>query len=360
MESRLTRFLAAAVIATSLFLVPLIPRGEAVREPGTAPQRRFKVLHVMSYHSPWEWTDTQLQGFRAALHDLDVEYRVFQMDTKRRSGEDWKRAVAGQARELIDAWKPDLVYTSDDDAQAYVAARHVNGPIPFVFSGVNADPRKYGFVGSTNVTGVVEHEHFVESVALLRQIVPAARRIAVILDDSPMWDPVVQRMKARLPGLPGVSVTSWDVVRTFRQYKERMKHLEGEVDAVALVGIFTFKDDAGQNVPYQDVLRWTAENSRLPDLSFWKDRVLHGTLSAVSVSGYEQGMAAGKIARGILAEGRSPASYPMKPSVRGEPLVSLARANALGIRVKTGVLLAAKVVTTYAWVEQAPGAARRQ
>ena len=332
MESRLTRFLAAAVIATSLFLVPLIPRGEAVREPGTAPQRRFKVLHVMSYHSPWEWTDTQLQGFRAALHDLDVEYRVFQMDTKRRSGEDWKRAVAGQARELIDAWKPDLVYTSDDDAQAYVAARHVNGPIPFVFSGVNADPRKYGFVGSTNVTGVVEHEHFVESVALLRQIVPAARRIAVILDDSPMWDPVVQRMK----------------------------ELEREVDAVALVGIFTFKDDAGQNVPYQDVLRWTAENSRLPDLSFWKDRVLHGTLSAVSVSGYEQGLAAGKIARGILAEGRSPASYPMKPSVRGEPLVSLARANALGIRVKTGVLLAAKVVTTYAWVEQAPGAARRQ
>ena len=359
MKSGLTRFLTSAVMAASLFLVPLIPWGEGFREAGKAPQHRVKVLHVMSYHSPWEWTDTQLQGFRAALHDLDVEYRVFQMDTKRRSDPEWKRAVGGQARELLDAWKPDLVYTSDDDAQAYVAARYVNGPIPFVFSGVNADPQKYGFVGSTNVTGVVEHEHFVESVALLRQIVPAARRIAVILDDSPMWDPVVQRMKAQLPGL-GVSVTSWDVVKTFRQYKERMKHLEGEVDAVALVGIFTFKDDAGQNVPYQEVLRWTAENSRLPDLSFWKDRVLHGTLTAVSVSGYEQGLAAGKIARGILAEGRSPASYPMKSSARGEPLVSLARANALGIRVKTGVLLTAKVVSTYAWVEQATGAARRQ
>jgi hypothetical protein len=26
-------------------------------------------------------------------------------------------------------------------------------------------------------------------------------------------------------------------------------------------------------VPYQEVLKWTAENSRLPDLGFWVDRV---------------------------------------------------------------------------------------
>jgi ABC-type uncharacterized transport system substrate-binding protein len=346
--SRMKRILASALVAT-LVLVAMLPRGEAFHEPGHGSKPKWRVLHIMSYHLPWEWTETQFQGFKAALHDLDIGYKVFQMDTKRRSTEEWKQAVGKQARQFIETWKPDLVYTNDDDAQEYVARHYVNTSIPFVFSGVNADPRKYGFVGSANVTGVVEHEHFVESVALLKGIVPHVRKIAVILDESPMWDPVVQRMRMRLPELPGISVISWDVIKTFGQYKQRMKELQSQADTVALIGIFTFKGENGNNVPYQEVLRWTAENSRLPDFSFWKDRISHGTLCAVSVSGYEQGLAAGKIARGILAEGRSPESYPMKPSVRGEPLVSLARANALGIKIKTNVLLTANVMTKFIW-----------
>jgi hypothetical protein len=30
--------------------------------------RPFKILHVMSYHSPWEWTDKQFEGFLADQH----------------------------------------------------------------------------------------------------------------------------------------------------------------------------------------------------------------------------------------------------------------------------------------------------
>jgi hypothetical protein len=110
--------------------------------------RKYKILHIMSYHSPWEWTDDQFNGFKDALKGLDVEYRVFQMDTKRRSDGAWKEKVGREARELIDIWKPDLVYTNDDNAQAYAARYYVNSHIPFVFSAVNADPGAYGFTGS--------------------------------------------------------------------------------------------------------------------------------------------------------------------------------------------------------------------
>lgn len=63
-----------------------------------------------------------------------------------------------------------MVYTSDDIAQEFVAKYYINSAIPFVFSGVNADPRAYGFTGSHNVTGVLEQEHFVQSVQLLKEI----------------------------------------------------------------------------------------------------------------------------------------------------------------------------------------------
>lgn len=313
------------------------------------PSRTWKILHVMSYHLPWEWTETQFSGFKEALKDLNVEYRVFQMNTKKNSSIQGKEKMGEEARDLIDSWKPDLVYTNDDDAQQYVARHYVNGKIPFVFSGVNAAPEKYGFSGSSNITGVLEQEHFVESVLLLKEIVPSVKRIAVIVDQDAMWEPVLARMKAKQAQIPQVSFVSWDAIGTFSEYKEKIEALRQQADAVALIGIFGFKDQAGNNVPYREVLQWTAEHSKLPDFSFWGDRISFGTLCAVTVSGYEQGLAAGRIARKILTEGKSPDSFHMEPSAKGVPMINLARAGTLGIKVKTTTLLSSQVIEQFEW-----------
>ena len=341
--------------AVGICLLFLFPKAETVfgsrlwAQTADLSKKKFRILHVMSYHTPWKWTDDLLDGFKDVLKDLNVEYRVFEMDTKRRSSEEWKEQAGRQARELIDAWKPDLVYTTDDNAQEYVTKYYVNKALPFVFSGVNASPEKYGFTGSKNITGILEQEHFVESVRLLKEIVPGVRKIAVVLDEDPTWDGVVKRMKEKLNQLPDVEFVRWHVVNSFAAYKQMIQSYQTTVDAVALLGIFTFKDESGSNVPYTEVLRWTAGNSKLPDFSFWKDRISYGTLCTVTVSGYEQGLAAGRIARGILVEGKSPSGFPMLPTVKGEPVVSLARAKRLGIPIKTHMLLTAEVVQKFAW-----------
>lgn len=314
-----------------------------------AQGRTYKILHIMSYHSPWRWTDDQLAGFREAMRDLTAEYRVFQMDTKRNSAPEAKERKGREAAALIDAWKPDLVYATDDDAQAYVTRHYVNAPLPFVFSGVNADPATYGFVGSRNVTGVLEVVHAAQSVRLLQAIVPAARRIAAVFDGDAMWNPVRAQMERQLAALPETEIVAWDTIGTFAEYKRKIAAYPGHADAIALVGIFHFKDERGVNVPYRDVLRWTADNSRLPDLGFWDDRVRYGTLCAATVAERAQGRAAGRIARAILAEGKSPSSFPMVPTDKGRPVISLARANRLGIKVKSGLLLSAEVVRTFEW-----------
>jgi ABC-type uncharacterized transport system substrate-binding protein len=271
------------------------------------------------------------------------------MDSKRKTAEKAIVAASRKARALIDSWQPDLIYANDDIVQSRVVKHYVNTNTPFVFSGVNANPIKYGFLGSTNVTGVMEQEHFVETVYLLQQLVPHVKKIAVIFDDGPTWVGVGGRMLTKLPQLSEIQVTSWDVIKTFEAYKSRIKELQTEVDAVALLGIFTFKDKVGENVPYAEVLRWTAENSNLPDFSFWKDRIFHGTLCTVTVSGYEQGFAAGRLARRILLDGVSPRTLTMRPSLKGEPVISLARAKKLGIRIKADLLLSAEVVTDFQW-----------
>ena len=334
-----TRALAFALLCLCL------ASAQAADRPSNAP---YRILHVMSYHSPWRWTDGQFGGFKAGLGDVPAEYRVFQLDTKHWSSGREKAERGREARRLVGTWMPDLIYTTDDDAQDLVTRHYLDAPVKLVFSGVNKDPAVYGYDKASNVSGVIEHEHFAESVRLLKRIVPGVSRIVVVLDDAPMWEAVVARM--RLAELPdGVSVVGWETIRTFAEYKARIAAYPATADAIALVGIFNFKDAQGRNVPYQQVLRWTAENSRLPDLGFWIDRVHFGTLAAVTVSEREQGLAAGRIARAILRDGRRPASMPMLPTTKGLPVVSLARARWLGIPIHSDVLLSAEVVTRFEW-----------
>jgi ABC-type uncharacterized transport system substrate-binding protein len=310
-----------------------------------------RILHVMSYHLAWQWNQDQLNGFKYGLNMPGATFKLLEMDFKRRNTAHWTLNMANQAGQLINTWKPDLVYINDDIAQAYVARYYVNHPIPFVFSGVNAAPEKYGFHGSKNITGVLEREHFVATIHLLRKLVPTVKKIAVIIDDGPTWPGVVSRMQSQLHLLPAIEITDIEMVHSFRGFKSLMLDLQDRVDAVAMLGIFTYKDQSGANVHFADVLKWTADHSRLPDFSFWDSRIPYGTLCAVAVSGYAQGLEAGRMARAILMEGRRPSSLSMKATSNGKPMISLARAEKLGIHISTDLLLSAQVVRKFQWNE---------
>lgn len=312
-------------------------------------KKEFKILHIMSYHSPWRWTDRQWEGFQDELQGIRIATELFQMDTKRNSAREDKERKGREARALIDAWQPDLVCASDDDAQEYVVKHYLNKKLPFVFSGVNNDPAVYGFTGGTNVTGVLEHEHFVESVRLVRKIVPGARRIALVFDDAKMWEPVRARILKSMDQLPDMKLVAVDTVVSFADYQRKIREYQDSADVIGTLGIFNLKDEQGRNVPYQEVQKWTVANSKLPDFAFWVDRVYFGTLCAVTVSEREQGRAAGRLARAILTEARSPGSFAMVPTSKGMPVVSLARAKKLGIKLSADLLLSTEVLPRFEW-----------
>lgn len=330
-----------------LFLVSPFSQAAGAGAPSGASPRR--ILHIMSFDSPWRWTDGQFAGFKEGLGNVDAEYRVFQMDVKRNSSREAKESKGLEARALIDAWKPDLVYASDDDAQDIVTRHYAGKTLPFVFSGVNKGLKDHGIEGAANVTGVLEQEHFVQSVNLLRAIAPQVKRLAVISDEEAHWAPVIERIRAGMSQLPDSTLVAVDRVKTFDAFKAKVRAYQASADAVVYLGIFALAGDDGGNVPYQTVQRWVCENSRLPDASFWIDRVHFGVLASVTVSEREQGLAAGRLARAILVDGRSPGSLAIRPTVIGHPAINLARARQLGIRVKSTQLLASEVIPDFEW-----------
>lgn len=308
----------------------------------------FRILHVMSYHQDWKWNIEQLKGFKEGVGDLNVEYKVIDLDTKNEDEKTIKLKVQ-KAKNEIKTWQPNLLYTNDDNAQEYVAQHYINTSMPIVFSAVNHDPAEYGFDKATNVTGVMEYEHFIPTINLLRSLSGDIKKIAVIIDKDPTWIGVSERIREKLKIYKDIEVTEWILVKDYADYKANIKSLQNKVDAIALLGIFNLNNDLESVVDYTEVLEWTAKNSQLPDFSFWESRVDSGTLCAVAVSGYEQGLLAGKMARDILKNGTSPSDIPLQSSEKGEPMFSLPRSKALGLQVDVQLLLNNTVKKNYSW-----------
>lgn len=307
-------------------------------------REKYKIFHVMSYHSQWEWTDRQLEGFKAALKGLNVEYTVMQMDTKRKSSESWMQEVSEEIRSAINKSGPDLIFVNDDNAQQYVAKYYVNSRFPIVFSAVNEDPAKYGFTGSKNVTGVVEKLHFIPTLRLLQKLVPGVKKIAMISDPGVMWPNQIEDMKQQQDQFTDIEVVSYDIIPTFSEFKQKVLAFQDTVDALGFFGVFEFKDENGKNVPMEDVLKWLQENSKLPDFSFWEDRVMKGTLCSVSVSAYEQGFQAGVYARNILLGKKTPSQLPIISTERGSPFINTVTAKRLGIEPSNDTLRLVKII----------------
>ncbi len=324
--------------------------GLAAVAPPTARARHApRIAHVMSFDSPWRWTDGQLEGFREALALPEAEIRIFQMDTKRHAGDEAKAERGRLARAFVDDFRPDLLYASDDDAQRQVTRHYLGSRLPLVFSGVNGDLSALGFDGAPNVTGVLEREHVAETLRLLRELVPGLRRLTVLSDMGGYWDGVIRRVHEGVAAVGGLQPAQVVRVRNLADYQQAVAAAPARADALLHLGILSLVDAAGHPVPYQAVQRWVVEHGGLPDASFWIDRIHHGTLASVTVSELEQGRAAGRLARAILVDHASPASLPIRPTAKGHPALNLARARALGLTVRSTQLLQSEIIRGYEW-----------
>jgi ABC-type uncharacterized transport system substrate-binding protein len=338
------RFLFGLGVIFSLLALPISATA------AESPTRTFRILHIMSFNSPYRWTDGQFDGFKAGLGaDVKVQYKVFQLDTKRQSSIEEQERNGRKARELVDSWKPDLVFTSDDDAVRLVTKHYVNSPIPFVFCGVNLSAEDHGIQGASNITGVLEREHILETIHLVQALKPDVKRIQVFSDNASYWPQVIGRIRTIAREHKEFTLVGVDQPVALADLQRLVLENPNKADAYMILGNFNFKDAKGADVPYPILQRWLAENSKVPDMSFWDDRMLHGTMAGVTVSAFEQGLAAGKRAREILINHRSPAALPITATTKGVPVINLKRARELGIMPQSTQLLSTQVVTDYIW-----------
>jgi ABC-type uncharacterized transport system substrate-binding protein len=309
---------------------------------GVVHAKKVMILH--SYHEGYSWTDDIDKGARKTLEGSGAEIKTHYMDCKRKpTDEDLANAVTA-AKADIDAWKPDIVITSDDSAQK-VTMEYANkdGAPQFVFCGVNAELSKYNFPAK-NVTGILERALYNSSLNMMKKINPEAKTIAILGDSTNTDKLVIGQIKNDKTDTDITIVGTINVV-TFDEFKKAFEEFQGKADIIGFVTCRSIKDkveDPKARDP-KETFAWVAANMKKPTIGFWNYLVKEGVLCGITPSGNEHGSIAAKIAVEMLG-GKTAADIPVITAQNGTVCLNMKTAKAMGAKVPYELVKSAQEV----------------
>lgn len=285
---------------------------------------RIMVIH--SYDEDYIWSREMLEGIKSVFNDEAIEWKVFYLDTRLQTNEEWKIKAGKMAAQEVEAFQPDIVIACDDNAQEYFAKDFTT--LPLVYCGVNLDLERYSYPRS-NATGVRETLFSKETVAMLLDFFPQVREIHFIGDDSETVAGMREQLEAT--SFDDIS-TKIHMVGSFNEWKEVVKNISGEGNAIVILADRTLKDENGRTVSTEYVTEWTVENTDLPVFSVLDFVVADGAMAGVVNSAFEEGKQAGVIALKILS-GLSPEEIPPENSSNGRSMVNIEALLSAGVEL---------------------------
>lgn len=303
-----------AVVVTLAVIILMLPT--------TSPAEVHKVLYVASYHTDkGEWTAGIKAGIDSVLGSREeIVLKTHNMDTRLTKSAEKKKAAALVAKGVIDAWDPDVVIISDDNAAKFLLEPYFkNSNIPFVFCGLNWDATVYG-LPYLNTTGMVE-------VQLIREIVDQlsvyakGKRIGVLRGDTL----TNRKEQAHFEAHTGLPMTV-RYVGNLTQWKTEYRKLQGEVDMLVLGSLRALDTE---NVSIRDISRFVHDVTTIASGAYdeFMQAVALVTLSTIPE---EQGKWAAEQALNILG-GVSPLDIPIVQNRKAKRILNMRLAKKLRI-----------------------------
>ena len=222
-----------------------------------------------------------------------------------------------------------------------IAAKDATTSIPIVFS-MGGDPVEVGLVSSFNrpggnVTGIssMNSELGSKRVGLLHELLPTARRFALLASVSPFTNPLVRDVQAGASTLGGeveiiYATTNGDIDTAFAVIRRK------QTDALVIAPGPLFNNNRVQ-------LAILAARYAMPTIYSSREFTEAGGLMSYGPSITEEFRQAG-IYAGRVLKGEKPADMPVMRSTKFEFVINLKTAKALGLDVPPSLLARADEV----------------
>jgi putative ABC transport system substrate-binding protein len=293
---------------------------------GLAQQARVPTIGVLLTGS--EDPEVFLKGFRESLKEFGyVEGQNIRLAV--RTGEGRASLLPERAAELV-RLRVDLIVTSQTPTA--LAAKQATGDIPIVMAAAG-DPLATGLIESLarpggNITGmsVASAELAAKSLELVREVLPSARRVAVLANEvDPFTRVLLQQI---LQGAHALGIEVMPVMtRPAAPLEAAFEAMSSKpVDALIVQGTVLRKEVFDLAIKH-----------RLPSFGSNRQVARSGGLMSYSASASEvHRQAAGYVDK--ILKGRKPADLPVSLPTRFELIINLKTAKALGMAISPTLL----------------------
>lgn len=282
------------------------------------------VLLIESYHSEYAWDKSYIRGIEKKLSE-DIQFYKFQMDTKRLPKSEYENSAKRAYQEYLRV-SPSIVILGDDNALTYMLPKLFDEPISIVFLGINSNPRKLlsQYKGRAKITGVLEQPLFVKTMSEIDLMLPHNRKKIRVLFDSGVTSKVAQEYLSRQYRAISDSLSLEAeilTISTLSEWRTQVQSAYKDGVGAIIVGLYhTIVDDSGTNVPAEQILAWTNEQSPVPLFGFWDFSVGEGKAAGgVVLFGQSQGEAAGESVMAIFG-GKSANDIPIMVGRNGQAI----------------------------------------
>lgn len=322
-----------------------------------APHAPLRVFWVNSYAAG----DVSATQVRAGIFETLVRqgytpgetltFEAYHLDVHQYATLEAARETLPQIIAAIQAFGPDIVVVSDDEAAQLVIPAYPDATLPFVFCGVTGDPADYDLL-RPNVTGVRELPRPVETVALARAFVEPATRYLILGDASPTGEILAQYVSAALQAdAAAADAPELHLTSAWPEWQALITEAPAALNFILLLNFDSVLDEDGNYMDERAIMTWLVEHSPLPVFALSKQGVLNGAVGGLVTCGEEQGKAAGQLIIQI-AQGQSPSALPIAERAGYRLAMNLAAARHWDLRIPVMLPPAADVYKTL------PGAAQ--
>ena len=309
------------------------PETDNPSESEESPQAAYagkKILWVSSYHSGMEWQDGIGRGIQNALEGTGIEFKSFELDTKNHPETAEQKAL--EAKNLIDEFKPDLIITSDDNAQKYLVVPYLmDSGIPIVFCAVNWEAASYGYPTPT-ITGMVEVDLVTSLVDVLKSYADGDLVGHIGLATETFTKNSDNYNKRFFNGEMRVYAAE-----SFDDFRTLFHQAQDEVDILLVANL-----DGMPGWTQEDQKKFMEENTRIPT-GYFDSYLTPNVLVTMGKVPEEQGEYAVKTALEIF-DGKSPSEIPIVANGKGNLGLNLIIAEKLGVVFSPSLLKNASVV----------------
>jgi len=338
---------------TVLFGMMLVLTFSNAANGGTVSKRAF-IVH--SYESNHVCGIPQSNGIESVLREhfgKNLKVRSHFMDTKTTNSTPPKMQAEGRkVLQAIEAFKPDIVFTIDDNAFREVGLYLVGKPFPVVFTGMNGQPANYskrvpflddGMRPAANITGVYEKLHFRTALDVMRGVDPQLKHVVALLDKSPTGNAIRAQMQKELEENPSNTRVTFKQVGTLSAYVNEIDNInrDDSIQAVYPV-VLSIQNEQGESIGFRDTIKIFIQKSEKPGmaLNFMFARL--GLFGGASVDFGAMGRQSAQMGAKLL-EGENIGNLSIETAKEYLITFNIARARMLNITISDDIIGAAVI-----------------